>query len=288
MIVKSYAKVNLYLQVLSKRKDNYHNLNTVFERIDLTDKISLKVRPDGLITLKCDSPAVPEDKTNLCFRAAMLLKDCCRVKKGVDIEINKRIPVGAGLGGGSGNAAATLLGLNKLWGLSLNLNRLVSLAKKIGCDVPFFIYDVPFALGTSRGDKIKPLQKLKKLKLWHVLVFPKVKVSTPLIYGKFDRISGLTRPIYDVKILTSTLVKHPAILSSGGLFNSLEAITEREYPEVNVIKSSFRELGQTAILMSGSGPTVFSLARSRKEALLLKKSIEEKHRSWEVFVARTC
>ena len=288
MIVKSYAKVNLYLQVLLKRKDNYHNLNTVFERINLTDKISLKLRRDGLITLKCANPAVPEDKTNLCFRAAMLLKDSCRVKKGVDIEINKRIPVGAGLGGGSGNAAATLLGLNKLWGLNLNLNRLVSLAKKIGCDVPFFIYDLPFALGTSRGDKIKPLQGLKKLKLWHVLVFPKVKVSTPLIYGKFDRISGLTRPSCDVKILTSTLVKDPSILNSGGLFNSLEVVTERGYPEVSAIKSYFQELGQTAILMSGSGPTVFSLARSRKEAFLLKKSIEKNHRSWEVFVARTC
>ena len=288
MIVKSYAKVNLYLQVLSKRKDNYHNLNTVFERINLTDRISLKLRSDGLVTIKCDSPAVPEDKTNLCVRAAMLLKDHCRVKKGVDIEINKRIPVGAGLGGGSGNAAATLVGLNKLWGLNLNLNRLVSLAKKIGCDVPFFIYDIPFALGSSRGDRIKPLEKLKKLKLWHVLVFPKIKVSTPLIYGKFDRISGLTSPAYDVKILTSTLVKHPAILSSGGLFNSLEAVTEREYPVVSAIKSSFQELGQTSILMSGSGPTVFSLARSRKEALLLKKSIGRKHRSWEVFVVRTC
>ena len=288
MIVKSYAKVNLYLQVLSKRKDNYHNLITVFERINLTDKISLKSRPDDLITLKCDSPAVPKDKTNLCFRAAMLLKDSCRVKKGVDIEINKRRPVGAGLGGGSGNAAATLLGLNKLWGLNLNLSRLVSLAKKIGCDVPFFIYDAPFALGTSRGDKIKPLGKLKKIKLWHVLVFPKVKVSTPLIYGKFDIISGLTRPNYDVKILTSTLVKYPSILNSGGLFNSLEAVTEREYPEVSLIKISFQKLGQTAILMSGSGPTVFSLAKSRKEALLLKKSIEKQHRSWEVFVVRTC
>lgn len=288
MIVKSYAKVNLYLQVLSKRKDNYHNLNTIFERIDLTDKISLKNRADGLITVKCNSPAVPEDKSNLCFRAAKLLKDSCKVKKGVDIIIDKRIPVGAGLGGGSGNAAATLLGLNRLWGLNLNLNRLVSLAKKIGCDVPFFIYDVPFALGTSRGDKIKPLGELRKLKLWHVLVFPKVKVSTPLIYSKFDRISELTRPSCNVKILTSTLVKHPSILCTGGLFNSLEAVTEREYSEVSLIKSSLRELGQTATLMSGSGPTVFSLARSMQEALLLKKSIVKKHRSWEVFVARTC
>jgi 4-diphosphocytidyl-2-C-methyl-D-erythritol kinase len=288
VIVKSCAKVNLYLEVLSKRKDNYHNIKTIFERIDLSDKITLRVRLGGLITLDCNNPTVPKDESNLCFRAAKLLQDRYKVKKGVDITINKHIPVGAGLGGGSSNAAAVLTALNKLWGLNLNLSRLLTLAEKIGCDVPFFVYDVPFAFGTSRGDKIKPLEKLKKLKLWHVLVFPGIKVSTPLIYKKFDRISGLTRSRYSVKILTSTLAKYPSVLGSGGLFNSLQAVTEKEYPEVSRIRSSFQELGQNSLLMSGSGPTVFSLARSRQEALLLKKAIESKHKSWEVFLAGTC
>jgi 4-diphosphocytidyl-2-C-methyl-D-erythritol kinase len=289
VIVKSYAKVNLYLEVLAKRKDNYHNIKTIFERISLSDKITLRTRPGTLITINCNNPAVPNDESNLCFRAALLLQDKYRVKKGVDIIIKKHIPVGAGLGGGSSNAAAVLTGLNKLWGLNLNLSRLLNLARKIGCDVPFFVYDVPFALGTARGDKIKPLEKLKKLKLWHVLVFPGIKVSTPLIYKKFDSISGLTRPRYDVKILTSTLAKYPSILSSGWLFNSLEAVTERKYPEVSRIKSSFKNLRpNNALLMSGSGPTVFSLARSRQEALLLKKVIQTRHKSWEVFLAGTC
>ena len=286
--LKSYAKVNLYLQLLSKRKDGYHNLKTIFERIGLTDRIILKLRGDGLITVDCNNRAVPSGKTNLCFRAAELIRNTYKIKKGVDIRIDKRIPVGAGLGGGSGNAAATLIGLNKLWGLNLNLNRLLTLAKKIGCDVPFFLYDLPFALGRSRGDEIKPLKELKDLKLWHLLIFPKIKVSTPLIYKKFNRISKLTRPRYDVKILTSSLAKYPSIPKLRGLFNSLEAVTESEYPEVSLIKSSLHELGQDNVLMSGSGPVVFSVVKSKADALLLKKSIEIKHRSWEVFVARTC
>ncbi|MCX5710525.1 MAG: 4-(cytidine 5'-diphospho)-2-C-methyl-D-erythritol kinase [Candidatus Omnitrophica bacterium] len=204
MILKSYAKLNLFLQVFKRqRKDSYHNLITLFERIDLFDSITLKKRADSKIRVICSDRNVPSGKSNLCFRAASLLQDTCGVDKGVDIIIKKRIPVGAGLGGGSSNAAATLLGLNKLWGLDLSLSRLVSLSGKIGSDVPFFIYNVPFALGTSRGDKIYPLGNMKKVRLWHLLVVPNIHVSTPLIYRKFDQFSGLTRPVYNVKILTS-------------------------------------------------------------------------------------
>jgi 4-diphosphocytidyl-2-C-methyl-D-erythritol kinase len=135
----SYAKLNLYLEVLNKRKDGFHNIRTIFERISLCDKIFLKSRPDGKIRITSPSKEIPKDKTNLAFKSAKILKSALNIKEGVEIKIIKNIPVSAGLGGGSSNAAATLLGLNKLWGLNLSKKRLVSFAKEIGSDVPFFI-----------------------------------------------------------------------------------------------------------------------------------------------------
>ena len=277
------------MQVLKpKRKDNYHNLVTLFERIDLSDTVILKKRKDSLISVFCDHPQVPSGRSNLSFRAAELLQDACGVKKGVDIVIKKHIPVGAGLGGGSSNAAATLLGLNKLWGLHLNLSRLVSLAGKIGSDVPFFIYDTSFALGRARGDKIRPLAHMKKLRLWHLLAVPKVHVSTPLIYRKFDHFSGLTSSTYNVNILTSALKKNPVYLEPGLLFNNLEAVTQKEFPQVERLKFKLQNLiGFNSVLMSGSGPAVFGIVASKKEAFLFSRKLSAQDKGVRIFLVRT-
>ena len=142
LVIKSFAKLNLYLRVLGKRKDNFHNLDTLFVRIDLADTIILKSRKDSLIRIKCASRHVPKDETNLCFRAAELLRQKFKINSGLEIEIEKRIPVGAGLGGGSSNAASVLLGLNRYWHLNLSKARLAILAAKLGSDVVFFIHNV--------------------------------------------------------------------------------------------------------------------------------------------------
>ncbi|TAM38257.1 4-(cytidine 5'-diphospho)-2-C-methyl-D-erythritol kinase, partial [bacterium] len=191
LLLESFAKINLYLQVLNKRGDNFHNLNTLFCRIDLKDTIVLRERKDSQIKIKCDSRQVPKDKNNLCFRAAALLKQALKLSFGVEIEIKKRIPVGAGLGGGSSNAASVLLGLNKFWELNLPETKLVKLAAELGSDVPFFVAGDKFALGRGRGEKIKPVTSLDKLKLWFILVCPRIKVSTPLIYNQFDKYMSL-------------------------------------------------------------------------------------------------
>jgi 4-diphosphocytidyl-2-C-methyl-D-erythritol kinase len=294
LILNSFAKLNLYLEVLNKRKDNFHNLKTVFERISLSDRIILKPLPDKKIKITCASPLVPKNKTNLCFRAAALLQKSFKVNKGVEIKIIKRIPVGAGLGGGSSNAASVFLGLNKLWKLRLSKERLVSLAKGIGSDIPFFIYNAPFAEGLERGDKIKPLKALKDLRLWHIVVVPKIKVSTPFIYKKWDegrakknKKVALTMPGYDVKILNLALRKND--LSSGKrlFFNSLEKVTAEYYPEIKQIREKLTGFGLESILMSGSGPAVFGIASSRKEALSLGRKLKRQGRSWRVFAART-
>lgn len=293
LILNSYAKLNLYLEVINKRPDHYHNLKTVFERIDLADRIILKSRPDKKINLICNFPFVPKDNLNLAFKSAKLLQDTFAVDKGVDIKIIKRIPVGSGLGGGSSNAATVLLGLNKLWRLNLAPKKLADLAKRIGSDVPFFIYGLPFALAELRGDKISPLKALKKLRLWHILVVPKIKVSTPIIYAKWDKYSskrnkraGLTRPKYDVRILNLALRKKDFPLLSKILFNSLEEITFKLYPRVRRIKESLKVLGLKSILMSGSGPAIMGIVSSRKEASALREQLKG-NRFWQLFVTRT-
>lgn len=290
MNLLSFAKVNLYLKVINKRRDNYHTLNTIFERISLADKIIIKPRKDSLIKVSCDNKSVPQDEPNLCFKAAKLLRDKFKPLSGLDIKITKRIPVGAGLGGGSSNAAAVLMGLNKLWGLKLSKTRLAKFAGKAGSDVAFFVYDSPFAIGRGRGEKIKPLNILKKARLWHILVVPKIHVSTPLIYKKYDHFSGLTKPVSNVKLLTSVLAEKSynySLLKPVLLFNSLEEVTIRLYPEVKRIKDALLKLGLDRVLMSGSGPAVFAITPSFKNALKLAEILRKKERTWQVFVVKT-
>ncbi|MFA5096261.1 MAG: 4-(cytidine 5'-diphospho)-2-C-methyl-D-erythritol kinase [Candidatus Omnitrophota bacterium] len=294
MIIQSYAKVNLFLNVLKKRSDNYHNVDTLFERIGLSDKITLIPRRDRRIRVACSHPAVPSGPSNLCFKAAKLLRDSYGVKKGVDISIVKRIPVAAGLGGGSSNAACVLAGLNKLWGLGLGRDKLAELASGIGSDVVFFIYDAPFARGRGRGEKIRVLVPLRKQRLWHLLVVPKIAVSTPQIYRKFDELcglyncaTGLTKPPSNVKILTSVLAKKNPIFKSGLLFNSLEQVTLKLYPEVRRVKERLAALGLKDVLMSGSGPSVFALVPSRQKAAALARNLKREPCPWSVFAVST-
>lgn len=293
LTLNSYAKLNPYLAVLDRRKDNYHNIETIFERIDLCDKIIFNRRPDKKIKITCDSAGVPLNSSNLAYKAARLLQDSFKPAGGLDLKIIKRIPVGSGLGGGSSNAATVLKGLNKLWGLGLSRHKLVGYAKKIGADVPFFIYDVPFAQGLGRGDKIRRLNSLKRRRFWHILVVPAIKVSTPLIYRKWDikynRASakaGLTIPPYNVNILYLALRRNNFSLLGRALFNGLEQITAKTYPEIRRIKEKLAQLGLKSVLMSGSGGAVFGFVSSRKEAGALAAKLK-KDRGWQVFVTRT-
>lgn len=293
LVINSYAKLNLYLKVLGKRKDNYHNLETVFERISLCDRITLTLRHDKEIRIISSCQNIPKDSSNLAYKSAKLLQDSFDFDKGVDIRIIKRIPVGSGMGGGSSNAACVLTGLNKLWHLNLSQQKLAFFARKLGADVPFFIYNTPFALGTERGDKIKKLTKLNKLKLWHVLVVSRIKVPTQLIYEKLDdadahgnTIEALTIPEFNVKLITSALSCKGFSLTSGMLFNSLEEITCGLYPEIRQIKEKLAGLGLGSVLMSGSGSTVFGIVDSRKEAVSLSGQLEG-NKFWQVFVTHT-
>ena len=296
MVLKSYAKLNLSLEVLEKRPDSYHNLKTIFERIDLFDTITLRSLPGTLIRVTTSRKDLPQDRGNLAYRCAELLQKELSIKKGVCIEIVKRIPVGAGLGGGSSNAATVLMGLNTLWKLRLSDNKLAAYAGLIGSDVPFFMHNLSFALGGGRGEIIKPLPSLRKTRFWHVLVVPPVKVLTPYIYQQWDAREGLckkkkarrlTKRGFDVKILSLELKKRDFAGISENLHNSLEPVTSELYPVVRLVKKRLFELGIKPVLMSGSGPAVFGIVSSRKEAVSVFRQLKKVNRFWEVFVART-
>ncbi len=294
LVVKSFAKLNLYLQVLNKRKDGFHNLSTLFARINLSDTLIFKERKDHLIKVKSNSVLVPRDQSNLCWRAAHLLRQELNLSSGIQIELKKCIPVGAGLGGGSGNAAGVLLGLNEFWNLGLSRSKLVKLGAKLGSDVPFFIYQKKFAEGSRRGDKIKLLASLDKLKLWFVLVYPDFRVSTPLIYRKFDGytagsrgFSRLTTSGRNVRILILQLLKKGRGIDPACLVNDLEAVTSSLYPVVNQVKKALLDIGLEKVIMSGSGPAVFAICDSGVQAKKAMAKLQSKHKSWQVFAVST-
>ncbi|MCM8796748.1 MAG: 4-(cytidine 5'-diphospho)-2-C-methyl-D-erythritol kinase [Candidatus Omnitrophica bacterium] len=293
MVLKSYAKLNLYLSIRQKRKDNYHNLDTLFERIDLCDIITLGNRQDSLIRITCENRDVPTDASNLCYQAARLIQKQCTIKRGVDIRIDKNIPVGSGLGGGSSNAATVLMGLNQLWKLGLPRRTLCNFAKEIGSDVSFFIHNIPFARGRGRGEKIEPLQQLSRLRLWHVLIVPKLHLRTPFIYRKWDEFTKknkkarLTRQTLNVRILISLLKKEKLRDLTGLLFNELEQVVFLNYPQLRGIKELLIHSGLDVALMSGSGGTIFGITSSKKEAIAAIKSLNVKGRPWQIFLTRT-
>lgn len=274
--LNSYAKVNLFLKVLAKRRDNYHNISTLFERVSLFDTLIIRPRRDRRIKIVSSSKAIPKGPANLCYQSAKLIRDTFAADKGAEIRIIKRIPVGSGLGGGSSNAAAALIGLNKLWGLKLSRSKLAGLARKIGSDVPFFIYDCPFAAGSGRGDIIRPLERLRGVRLWHILAVPRIKVSTPYIYNQWDRKkkAGLTSPAGDVKIIPLALKRANLPLLGRAMFNSLEEVSAGLYPPIKKLKARLIQMGVKSMLMSGSGPAMFGILSSKKEALSAYKRLK--------------
>lgn len=288
LVLDSYAKLNLYLRVLNTREDNYHNLKTLFARIDLKDKIILRLRRDSQIKIICRHPDVPVDETNLCYRSAKLIQNEYNIGKGIDIEIIKRIPVASGLGGGSSNAAATLLGIDKLWQLKLPRSKIAKLARKIGADVPFFIYNTTLAEGRGRGDIIKPIFSKQPVRLWFLLAVPAIKVSTPLIFTAWDKAKvALTRQKNNVNITNLARVKSPGRFLTGLLFNDLERVTTKLYPQVKTVKEEFLKAGLGANLMSGSGAAVFGIVPSAGKALSLLRRIKRKHNTWRLFAVKT-
>lgn len=253
LFVKAPAKINLTLDVLYKRPDNYHEVEMIMTTVDLADRIGLESTADGEIKIISADRFVPNDSKNLAYQAAQLLKDTYGIQEGVSILIEKEIPIAAGLAGGSSDAAATLKGLNELWQLGLTLDELAELGAKIGSDVSFCIYGGT-ALATGRGEKITELPAPPTC--WVVLAKPKVGVSTADVYGGL-KLDEMEHPNTAQMIQAIETDNYELLCQSVG--NVLESVTFKLHPEVITIKEQMKRFGADAVLMSGSGPTVFGL-----------------------------
>ena len=268
--VQAHAKINLYLDVIGKRPDGYHEIETVFHSIGLHDDIYLRKRADREITVHCEHPHVPCDPRNLAYRAAKLLVDNMSDLSGIDIKISKRIPVAAGLGGGSADAAAVLYGMNTLFDLGLTQRDLMRLGVQLGADVPFCILGGA-ALGQGIGEILTPLPSLEDA--WILLANPGLEISTPWVYQHINL--SLTAPKKNVTILTRCLRGGEFSSVARHLYNGLEVPVLSKYPVVTEIKTKLNNCpGSCGVLMSGSGATVFAFMQSQAEAKLAAANFE--------------
>ncbi len=255
LLVKAPAKINLALDVLHKRPDGYHEVEMIMTTIDLADRVELSLLEQDKIHILSHNRYVPDDQRNLAYQAAQLLKDRFDVKKGVLISIEKTIPVAAGLAGGSSDAAATLRGLNKLWGLGLSLDELAKLGSEIGSDVSFCVYGGT-ALAKGRGEIIKELPPPPTC--WVILAKPFIGVSTAEVYRRLD-LNGTKHP--DIYGMIQAIKEHNYQRVCDNVGNVLEGVTLNLHPEVAQIKEQMKRFGADAVLMSGSGPTVFGIVQ---------------------------
>ncbi|RAL23170.1 4-(cytidine 5'-diphospho)-2-C-methyl-D-erythritol kinase [Thermoflavimicrobium daqui] len=265
---KAPAKINLTLDVLYKRDDGYHELEMIMTTIDLADRIDLVDLSSNTIQLESSSGLVPQDERNLAYLAAKLLKEKTGIKRGVAIHISKRIPVAAGLAGGSSDAAATLRGLNKLWQLGLSLEELAQIGAEIGSDVPFCVYRNT-ALARGRGEMLTPLPPPPPC--WVVLAKPVHGVSTADVFRNL-RVDHIEEHP-SAQAMAQAMKDKDYEAMNNLLGNVLEPVTMNMYPEVQKIKQKMIQFGADGVLMSGSGPTVFGLVKQEYRARRIVNSL---------------
>ena len=251
---KTPAKVNLGLHILGKREDGFHELETLFQMVNWCDEIKIECLSRGL-ELVCNQPDIPTDKENLVIRAAHILQTRYPGRcKGARIHLNKNIPHGAGLGGGSGNAAGVLLGLNFLWGMKLKREDLISVASELGSDVPFFLFS-PCAIGRGRGEILEPVKN--SIRFYVLMVYPGFAVPTASVYGNLKL--KLTKRENNISILKNFLLQSEFAQLGATWSNDLELFVFKEYPGLSGIKKEMLALGAKGALLSGSGSTVFGI-----------------------------
>ncbi len=263
------AKINLFLEVLGKRSDGYHEIETVMQTVNLYDRLEIQETTQKGIKVISDHYSLPQDKNNLVYQAAALIKQYCAVKQGVRVFINKRIPIGAGLGGGSSDAATILIGLNRLWHLGLSHNELTVLAARLGSDVPFFI-NGGTALCQGRGEIVFPITCKKKY--YYLIVLPEQSASstghgqdkvplvipTSVIYQNIKK-RYLTKNPQNINMFVNTLLRGSVKQLGRRLFNRLEQVVFRQYPQLRGLYKVLRQIGFAGVMVSGSGSSILGL-----------------------------
>jgi 4-diphosphocytidyl-2-C-methyl-D-erythritol kinase len=274
--LESHAKVNLRLEILKRREDGYHELRTVFQKISLHDTLRFSLRKEKGISITADHPKLPLGRKNLVYHATQLMFKVCGYRGGVDIKIEKRIPLGAGLGGGSSNAATTLMALNRLLEMNLSQKELMEMGLGIGADVPFFFLRGA-AIGSGIGER---LRKEELPRLWYVLIYPNFEVSTRWAYQHFV----LTNKQFHINL--HRFLRTPEGISRI-LLNHLEGVVSRRYPQIGLMKKLLLSAGALGALMTGSGPAVFGLFPEAKSAARGYEKIKNSvgREGWVVFKA---
>ena len=276
--LKSRAKINLSIDELGKRQDGYHLVEMIMQTIDLYDLIEVKERQDNKVIIKSNSDEIPLDFNNLVYKAVDLMKKTFNMDKGLDIYIQKNIPVAAGMAGGSSNAAAILVGLNKLWNLDLTESYLKEIGLELGADIPFCISGGT-ALAEGIGEKLTSIDGLSK-DVSILVCKPDLFVSTKEVYECIDSKEINKRP--DNQFLIECLKNNQTKELAENMFNVLEEVTVNKYPVIQRIKDTMINNKALGAMMSGSGPTVFGLYENREDAIKCKSILEKEFK--QVFV----
>ena len=276
--LESPAKVNLRLEILKRRKDGYHEIRTVLQKISLHDTLHFALKKAKGVFITTNHPNLPVGKDNLVYKAVQSMVKVSGYQGGVDINIQKRIPLGAGLGGGSSNTATTMKALNQLLRLNLPRKRLMEMGLGIGADVPFFFLEGA-AIGSGIGEQLK---KKELPALWYVLIYPNFEVPARWAYQNFV----LTNQQFHFNL--HKFLKTPEGISHI-LFNHLEGVVSRKYPQISVMKKIFFSAGALGTLMTGSGPTVFGLFQDDKSAMGAYEKINKTvaRKGWVIFKAHS-
>ena len=276
--LESPAKVNLRLEILKKREDGYHELRTILQKINLHDLLHFSLKKERGISIATDHPNLPVGKNNLVYQAVQSILKKSDYKGGVVVEIEKKIPLGAGLGGGSSNAATALKAMNQLLRIGLRKKELMAIGLEIGADVPFFFFEGA-AIASGIGERLK---KIELPELWYVLIYPNFEVSTRWAYQNFV----LTKRQFHFNF--NKLAKIPDEISHL-LRNDLEGVVSKEYPQIGLMKEILCSAGAKGALMTGSGPTVFGVFSGKGGASEAYKKVKRmvRNKGWIVLNAQS-
>lgn len=270
LVLRANAKINLSLDVLRRRSDGYHEVELIYSEIDLHDVVAVRLTEGGGIKLSCNDPTLPGDSGNIAYRAADMIFDKVKSNFGAEIEIEKNIPHGAGLGGGSADAAAVLKGINTLLGEPLEKNELMRLGASLGADVPFCVLG-GCAFGQGIGEILTPLPMINRFV--YVIVKPTESISTAYVYKNLDLTER--KKEFSVKMVAESIKNGDAEALFAGAGNVMESVTAKAVPVVLNIKQALYGSGAKLALMSGSGTSVFGVFEDMKKAKMAVQSMEE-------------
>lgn len=279
--LKAYGKINLGLDVIRKRPDGYHDLDMIMQMVDVYDDIVITKNKTGKIEVKTDTTVLSNGKDNLAYMAAKMLMDEFKIKDGVNIYINKRIPIAGGMAGGSSDCATTLMGINQLFELGLSKEELMERGVKLGADVPYCVLGGT-AIARGIGEVLTPLPATADC---HVIIAkPPVSVSTAYVYGHIKPLEITKRP--DIEAMAQSIKDGDLKKMASLIYNVMEDVTVVEYPIISEIKQVMLDNGALNSIMSGSGPTVFGLFDDKEKAQQCVKTLEEKGLTQQLYLTK--